>query len=336
MSHDHSHSISRFADLPALFAEMTATPEFQRAFGDPIPLSIISPGDEPGEHDMPEPLHAQADCAGIIATIFDLLTDTRLDALAPEIAWGMVNSFHFVAGKLERQEDLLADELRDMMRRSDLSEVFNTELEEKQLLCQSLSEQREAVECMRDYAADTFRVLSGRPWSPARGSRVSKVATATQVAIQDFLRARELADRERYRPRGPIVVASGHAEWHDWQILWDRLDAILARIPHMTLVTTAQRKGFDAIVASWAGSREVQLVTYSLMGAGRGAPFARNRKLVELKPVEAVLGEGSGIQANLYQALRKVGVPIHAFRKADQAPAEKITALPRGRFRRVA
>ncbi|MFD1961605.1 hypothetical protein ACFSHP_25805 [Novosphingobium panipatense] len=37
MSHDHSRSISRFADLPALFAEVTATPEFQRAFGDPIP-----------------------------------------------------------------------------------------------------------------------------------------------------------------------------------------------------------------------------------------------------------------------------------------------------------
>ena len=102
MTREHSRSISRFADLPALFAEITATSEFKRAFGDPIPLSIISPGDEAGEHDMPEPLHAQADCAGIIATIFDLLTDTRLDALAPEITWGMVNSFHFVAGKLER------------------------------------------------------------------------------------------------------------------------------------------------------------------------------------------------------------------------------------------
>ena len=47
-------------------------------------------------------------------------------------------------------------------------------------------------------------------------------------------------------------------------------------------------------------------------------------KMVELKPVEAVLGEGSGIQANLYQALRKAGIPIHAFRKADQAPAEAV------------
>lgn len=331
-----SRSVSLFADLPTLLAEMTATPEFQRAFGDPIPLSIIQPGDEPGEHDMPEPLQAQADCAGIIATIFDLLTDTRLDALASEIAWGTVNSFHFVANKLERQEDALVDELREMMRSNDISEVFNTELEEKQLLCQSVAEQREAVECMRDYAAEMFRVLSGRPWSPARGSRVSKAVTATQVSIQDFLRARELADRERYRPRGPIVVASGHAEWHDWQPIWDRLDAIRERIPHMTLVTTAQRRGFDAIVASWAGNREVQLVTYSLTGSGRGAPFTRNRKLVDLKPVEAVLGEGSGIQANLYQALRVAGVPIHAFRKADQAPIEKIVPPQRGRLRQAA
>ncbi|WP_310015704.1 DUF2493 domain-containing protein [Novosphingobium sp. 1748] len=334
MVHSHTRSVSRFTDLPALFAEMTATPEFSRAFGDPIPLSIIQPGDEPGEYDMPDPLHAQADCAAIIATIFDLLTETRLDAIAPEIAWGFVNSFHYVAGKLERQEDALADELREMIRHSDISEVFNTELEEKQLLCQSLTEQREAVECMRDYAAEMFRVLSGRPWSAARGSRVSKVSTATQISIKDFLRARELADRERYRPRGPIVVASGHAEWHDWQPIWDRLDKLLERIPHMTLVTTAQRRGFDAIVASWAGSREVQLVTYSLTGSGRGAPFLRNRKLVDLQPVEAILGEGSGIQANLYQALRNAGVPIHAFRKADQAPIETIIAPQRGHTRR--
>ena len=61
-----------------------------------------------------------------------------------------------------------------------------------------------------------------------------------------------------------------------------------------------------------------------------------NRKLVDLKPVEALLGEGSGIQANLYQALRKAGVPIHAFRKADQVPVEKVTPPLRSRRRRAA
>ncbi|WP_375195571.1 DUF2493 domain-containing protein [Sphingobium sp.] len=329
MTDIHPRSVDSLADLKSLYAAITASPDFQRAFGDPIPLTIIEPGEEPGDHDMPEPLAAQAECGAVIAAIFDLLTDTRLEPLAAEIAWGFVNSFHFVANKLERREDALADELRDLANRPDLSEVYNQQLEEKQLLCQSTTEQREAIECMRDYAAEMYRAQSGWPWSPSKGSksrpaRALQASSATQVAVQDYLRARDLAARERYLPAGPIVVASGHADWHDWQPIWERLDLILERIPHMTLVTTAQRKGFDAIVAAWAGDRQVPLVAYTLPGAGRKAPFARNRKMVELQPVEAVLGEGSGIQANLYQALRKASVPIHAFRKADQAAAATV------------
>ena len=100
-----SGAVSSFVDLPKLFAELTATPDFVASFGDPLPLSIIEPGDEPGEHDMPEPLAAQAECGGVIAAIFDLLTDTRLEPLAAEIAWGFVNSFHFVANRLAGRED---------------------------------------------------------------------------------------------------------------------------------------------------------------------------------------------------------------------------------------
>lgn len=329
-------SVHSLQDLPALYAAMTASPEFQRAFGDPIPLSIVEIGDQPGEHDMPEPLAAQAECGAVIATIFDLLTGTRLEPLAAEIAWGFVNSFHFVANKLERREDTLVGELGDLLRRPDLSEVYNNELEEKQLLCQSTTEQREAIECMRDYAAEMYRAQSGWPWSPARGTKASKASSATQIAVQDFLRARSLTARERHEPKGPIVIASGHAEWHDWKPIWDRLDLVRERLPHLTVVTTAQRKGFDAIVAAWAADRGVPLVAYTLQGSGRGAPFNRNRKMVELKPVEAVLGEGSGIQANLYQALRSAHVPIHAFRKADQAPVETVVRPSGSRRRRAA
>ncbi|PHP18990.1 hypothetical protein CG471_14920, partial [Sphingobium sp. IP1] len=49
------HSIDRFADLPTLYAQMVATPEYQAAFGDPMPLTIAEPGDAPAEHEMPEP-----------------------------------------------------------------------------------------------------------------------------------------------------------------------------------------------------------------------------------------------------------------------------------------
>ncbi|MCP3732145.1 DUF2493 domain-containing protein [Sphingomonas sp. MG17] len=326
-------SVGGFADLKQLYAEATATPEFRAAFGDPLPLSIVEPGEAPAEHEMPEPLAVQADCAGIVATIFDLFSGTRLEPLAAEIAWGFVNSFHFVAGKLERREDGIAQELGGMARAPDLSEIYTVELEEKQLLCQSLAEQREAIECMRDYAAEMYRACSGWPWSPARGTRASTASSASQIAAQDFLRARALEQRDRHLPQGPIVVFSGPAQWHDWEALWARLDQIMARVPHMTLVTTGQRKGADAIAAAWAARPgvNVPVVAYGLYGSGRKVAFTRNRKLVELKPVEAVLCEGSGLQANLYQLLRDAGVPIHAFKKADQA--ESAPALPRARAR---
>jgi hypothetical protein len=328
--------VARFADLKQLYAEAVATPEFQAAFGEPLPLSIIEPGEAPGEHEMPEPLAVQADCAGIVATIFDLFNGTRLEPLAAEIAWGFVNSFHFVTGKLERREDAIAQELGDLARAPDLSEIYTLEVEEKQLLCQSLAEQREALECMRDYAAEMYRTCSGWPWSPARGTRASTASSASQIAAQDFLRARALAQRERHLPQGPIVVFSGPAVWHDWEALWARLDEIKARVPHMTLVTTGQRKGADAIAAAWAArpGTAVPVVAYGLYGSGRKVAFTRNRKLVELKPVEAILCEGSGLQANLYQLLRQAGVPIHAFKKSEQAQAAP--ALPRLRARAAA
>lgn len=332
MANAKSRSVQRFADLQQLYAEMTATPEFRAAFDDPLPLSIIQPGDAPGEHEMPDPLAAQADCGGVIAAIFDLFAGTRLEPLAAEICWGFVNSFHFVAGKLERREDALAAEIGELVRAPDTSEVYATTLEEKQLLCQSVSEQREAIECMRDYAAEMFRVSSGWPWSPARGTRASSASLASQIAAQDFLRERALAARERRMPQGPIVVFSGPAIWHDWQQIWERLDQIKTRVPHMTLVTTGQRKGADAIAAAWAARPEnsVPVVAYGLYGSGKKVAFTRNRKLVELKPVEALLCEGSGLQANLYQLLRQAGIPIHAFKKSGQAPDTGQPARPGG------
>ena len=54
-------AIHHLADLAQLYAEATATPEFQAAFGDPMGLSIVEPRDMPGEHEMPEPMAAQSD-----------------------------------------------------------------------------------------------------------------------------------------------------------------------------------------------------------------------------------------------------------------------------------
>ncbi|MBT0667430.1 DUF2493 domain-containing protein [Novosphingobium profundi] len=320
-------SNSSFDDLPELYEQLTATPDFIASFGDPLPLTIVEAGEEPGEFLMPDPLAAQAECGGIIAAIFDLLTDTRLEPLATEIAWGFVNSFHFVASKLEGREDRLADTLRDMARRLEPGEVFNKELEDTQLECQSVAEQRAAMEAMRDYAAAMFRACTGRPWSPAKGSRASHVTTASQIAVLDFLRARSERRRERYDPQGPIVVVSGPKDWHDWRIIWARLDQIRTRIPHMVLVTTGQRLGVDAAAAAWAEQRGVVCIAFGLHGHGNGKAFKRNRSIAELQPVEALLCEGSGIQASLYDLFNPSHgrrVPTHVFLKTDQEPTAPI------------
>jgi hypothetical protein len=342
-------AVSTFADLPEFIAEETSTPDFVASFGDPLPLSIIEPGEEEAEHFMPEPFKAQKVCGELITSLYLLLTDTRLDPQAPDIAWGIVNSFHFVAGTLKRREDSLTAKILDMTRRMEPGEVFNNDLEKLQLQCRSIMEQRQSIETMRDYTAAMYKACWRRPWVQTKGSKASSVTTASYISAVDFLRERALAKREQHMPEGPIVVFSGPAIWEEWEPLWTKLSEIKARVPHMTLVTTGQRKGADAIAAAWAAREGVPIVAFGLYDADAAeaieaqwaaqtgnrfrrksgkrsqgkAAFKRNKKLVELKPVEAVLCEGSGIQANLYQALKKAGVPINAFHKPKDAPAPR-------------
>jgi hypothetical protein len=326
-----SPSFNSFAELDEAFrdfviaesiADDATLGSFHAAFGDVGALSIVEIGADPEELGMPEPAEAQHDCHAIMTTLFDLFRDTRLEASAQAIAWGFVNSFHHEAEKLAREEDTLARDLGEMARHPDASEIYNTELEELQLRTRTKAEQRAAIECMRDYAGQCYRAQTGRPWSTARGSRVSSVTTASQIAAMDFLKARATAIREKRAPTGPIVVFSGGQEWHDYQQLYDRLDQIKARVPNMTLCTTAQRKGCDAIAAAWAASHGVPLVAFTPQSKlGQKGGFVRNRQLVELRPVEAIVCQGSGLQGNLLDLLKEANIPTHAFRIDRQGPA---------------
>ena len=309
------------------FRDETTSDAFHEAFGDVGALSILELGEGPQELDMPEPADAQAECSAIVTTIFDLFRNTRLEPSAQAIAWGIVNSFHYEAEKLAREEDTLCRDLKDMVGRDDRSEIFATELDDLQLRAQTKKEQRAAIECMRDYAAECYRAQTGRPWSSARGSKVSSATTASQITSSDFLKARATALREKRNPTGPIVVFSGGQEWHDYQQIYDRLDQIKTRIPHMTLCTTGQRKGCDAIAAAWAAQAGVPLVTFAPQSQryGKSAGFKRNDQLVNLRPVAAIVCQGTGIQSHLLDQLKQASVPTHAFRYDGQAAAPSET-----------
>lgn len=321
-------TFTNFADLASFVAEarndddMTQT--YSGAFIETNEMAKLSIVDAPEALDMPDPEQVRAAVEMMMGTMFDVLRDSRMEPFAADLAWGFANSFHVVAKRIEGREDDAAKKLGEMARAYDPSEIYATELEETQLLCQTLQGCREAMECMRDHAAEVYRVETGRPFSPVRGSRVSSALNASMIDARDFLAARARERREQFAPEGPVVAFSGGQDWEDGELLWKGLDSIKARIPEMILATTAQAKGCDAVAHAWASSRGVKVIKFMLdRNLGARAAFVRNDRILNLKPVEAVICEGSGIQMNLAQKLRQAGVPLHVVRLAQQRTQQR-------------
>ena len=241
---------------------------------------------------MPDPRQVQLGVEMLVTTLFDLLRDTRLDGVAERLAWGIVHSFHKVTEQVAGQADRAACQVKGLIRSADGSEVAATELEEAQLLCQSLDEVQDALACMRDHAASVFHAETGRPWSSPRATLVSGKRTASVIVATDFLAARRQRRIDAHAPKGPVVVFSGGQQWEDYGQIWDRLDQIKARVPAMVLATTGQDKGCDAIAAAWAARSGVTLIAFTLdRRYGKRAGFMRNEQLLKLQPVEALRAE---------------------------------------------
>ena len=311
-------SFPEIADLLALETGQVSD-HFTQAFTETIDGFRMGHVEEESDAGMPDPWQVQQATELMICTLFDVLRDTRLESIAGRIAWGIVHSFHKVAGQLDGEADKAALKVRDLIRDADGSEVLMAQLEEAQTICQSLDEARDAVACMRDHAAGSYHNETGRPWSSPRGSLVSSKRTASVVAAQDFLAARREKKTASHSPKGPIVIFSGGQVWEDHDQISTTLDAIRQRIPTMVLATSAQDKGCDAIAASWAARSGTPLIAFTLnRKLGQRAGFARNEQLLALQPVEAVVCEGSGLQSHLARLVRAKGVPAHFFRLADQ------------------
>jgi len=306
---------SNFTDLAEHYAREIATPDYARAFMEQTEIAKLSVADEPTSAEMPDPDVAQAAIEMMLATVFDLFRDTRMEDFSAEVAWGIANSFHVVAKRLDDREDSVAQRLQDKLREYDPSEVYATDLEDLTIQARSLGECRDAMECMRDHAARIYLVETGRPFSPVRGSRVSSKTNASMIEAHDYIAGKAAQRREQFAPSGPVVLFSGGQQFAEIDLVNEYLDAIHQRIPNMVLATTAQNKGADVIAATWASRHEVAVILCRPNSAqGPSAPFRRNERMMKLGPVEAVICSGGGIQANLAEALRKAVVPLHILR----------------------
>ncbi|MDR6710186.1 hypothetical protein J2X73_004591 [Novosphingobium sp. 1748] len=317
-----NRSVRAFSDIAEFIARETATTsdDFHAAFSSNLEGIRIGQAEEEMTTDMPDPMAAQLAVELIVTTLFDVLRDTRLQPAAERLAWGIVNSVHHVSDQWAAQTDRATREVQDLLRCADGSEIHSVELEQARDKLECLDEATEALRCMRDYAADVFHAETGRPWSAPKGSLVSSKRTASVIASTDFLAARRQRRIDAHNPQGPIVIFSGGAEcWFDDRLIWGKLDEAKTRHPQMVLATTAQDKGCDAMAAAWAASRKVTLITFRLSAKlGKRAGFVRNEQMVGLRPVEALVCEGSGLQSHLARLVREKRVPARYVTLADQ------------------
>lgn len=273
-------------------------------------------------HDEPDPrpLPEANTIGGAVADIFDAfvstLTDTRLEPDLEGLLWSTVNLFHRAGDRIERELDGNEQAQRRSQKEQNGSEVRSVELERLVAEGLTLIERRNALEVFRDQAADLFEVQTGSTWRPRTGSMVNhRALTAAMIDSREFLAARRLAETELLVPGGPKIAFTGGADFNDHQLIWATLDKVRAKHPDIVLLHGGSPTGAERIAARWADTRKVTHIPFKpdWTRHAKAAPFKRNDQILEVLPIGVIVFPGSGIQENLADKARKLGIPVWRF-----------------------
>ena len=273
--------------------------------------------DEPDPRPLPE-----ADrITGAIVDIFDALVvtlqDTRLEPDLETLLWGQVNLFHRAVDRIERELDDNEQAQKRSQREQDGSEVKSGELERLLAEGMTLIERRNAFELMRDLAAEQFETHTRHVWRPHTGSMANRKAlTAAMIDSRDFLAARKRAETEVMLPAGPKIAFTGGLDVTDHRLIWDTLDKVNAKHPGMVLMHGGSPKGAELIASRWADSRKIAQIAFKpdWTKHAKAAPFKRNDQMLDILPIGVIVFAGTGIQDNLADKARKLGIPLFDFR----------------------
>ena len=271
--------------------------------------------DEADPRITPEDHVIQTAVADIFDALISSMADTSLDFDLDEIMWSTVNSFHRAVDRIERKLDDNEQAQRRLQREQDGSEVKSVQLETLIGIGQSLIERRDSMEIFRDTAADIYLRTTGTPWSPRSGSRVNhRQMTAAMIDSRDFLAVKRRADNEVLLPSGPKIAFSG-GDTTDHRLIWDKLDQVHAKHPDMVLLHGGTPKGAERIAATWANNRKVPQVAFKpdWTKHAKAAPFKRNDQMLSTMPIGVIIFPGTGIQDNLADKARKMGIPVYRF-----------------------
>jgi len=180
----------------------------------------------------------------------------------------------------------------------------------------TLIERRNCIELFRDLAAEGFETHTGSPWRPRKGSKVNhRTLTSAMIDSRDFIAARRRADTEVMLPTGPKIAFTGGLDFNDHRLIWDCLDKARAKHPDMALLHGGSPKGAELIAAKWATNRKVPQIAFKpdWTKHAKAAPFKRNDAMLEVLPIGVIVFPGSGIQANLADKAKILGIPVWKF-----------------------
>jgi hypothetical protein len=272
--------------------------------------------DEPDPRPLPE---ANA-ITGAVVDIFDAfvatLTDTRLEPDLEGLLWSTVNLFHRAVDRIERELDNNERDQQRSQREQNGSEVRSVELERLTAQGLTLIERRNALELFRDQAAERFEAHTGSAWRPRTGSMVNhRALTAAMIDSREFLAARRRADAELLVPAGHKIAFTGGVDFNDHRLIWGTLDKVYAKHPDMVLLHGGSPTGAERIAARWADTRKVTHIPFKpdWTRHAKAAPFKRNDQILEVLPIGVIVFPGSGIQENLADKARKLGIPVWRF-----------------------
>jgi hypothetical protein len=265
----------------------------------------------------PRPLPDDDRLIGAVADIFDALIatldDTRAEPDLEGLLWGTVHVFHRAAERVERLLDSNEQDQRESQRGQDGSEVASVELERLLATSQRLIERRDALELMRDQAVVQFERQTHQSWRPRHGSLINhRAMTASVIDSREFVAARRRVKTEILVPPGPKVALTGGTAFNDHALIWAKLDQVKARHPDMVLLHGGSDRGAELIAAKWADTRKVPQIAFKPDWArhAKAAPFKRNDAMLDVLPIGVIVLPGSGIQDNLADKARALGIPV--------------------------
>ncbi len=284
-------------------------------------LELFGPhnsGVDPKSREVPEPQYLERCVAEVFEALVCAFEDTCIERDLESTLWGHVSLFHRAAERILHSLDDNEQAQRTSQGNQDGSEVRSVELEQLLEEGHQLIERRDAFEHLRDCAAELYERHVGSAWKPAAGTRANRKAlTAAVIDSREFIAAKTRAENEVLLPAGPKVAFTGGADCNDHRRIWDVLDRVHAKHPDMVLLHGGSPKGSERIAACWADQRKVTQIAFRPDWTlhSKSAPFKRNDQMLDVLPIGVIVFPGTGIQDNLADKAKKLGIPVFDHRK---------------------